>query len=127
MHLAGEADAGDVFASEICSSKRFANCFAGGAPPVFGMLLRPANLRSRERLMFLRGGRNETAALIDDDSARAPSANVNPKYVDMASSTASDQRSGDIIYSYAKMTREGQAGTCPRGELLQHFELSSEN
>jgi hypothetical protein len=109
VHLAGEADASDVFAGETRASKNFANCCARGSPPVFGMLLGPANLRRRERLMFLRGGRNETAALIDDDSARAASANVNPKYVDVASLTASDQRSGDIIYSYAKMTRVGQA------------------
>ena|SRR5207248_2342034 len=125
MHLAGEADAGNVFACEICCRKRFAKCGAGGAPPVFGMLLGPANLRRRERLMVCRGGRNEPPALIDDDRARAACANVNPKYVDKASSTASSQLSGDIIYSQAKMTREGQVSPRPREELQQDLETNS--
>jgi hypothetical protein len=109
MHLAGEANASDVFAGEIRAGKRIANRGARGVPPIFGLLLGPADLRSRERLMICRGGRNEPAALIDDDCARAAGANVNPKYVDRASSTASSQLSGDIIYSQAKMTRVGQA------------------
>src|SRR5438045_6443616 len=84
MHLSGEADAGNVFACEICCRKRFVNGSAGGAPPVFGMLFRPANLRRCEGLMIRRGGRNEPPALFDDDRARAACANVNPKYVDKA-------------------------------------------
>lgn len=111
MHLAGEADAGEVFAGEVRTRKRFANRNAGGAPPVFGLLFRPANLRRCERLMIGRSGRNEPPALIDDDGARAAGANVNPEYVDKASSSASSksQLRGDIIYSHAKMTTEGQS------------------
>ena len=63
--------------------------------------------------MLLRGGRNEAAALIDDDCARTASADVNPEYVDKASSTASNRLRGDIIYSQAKMTREEQAWDAP--------------
>lgn len=87
MHLARETNARHIFAGEIRARKRFANCNAGGVPPVLRLLLRPADLRSRERLMICRGGRNEPSGLINDDRARAAGADVNPKYVDKASST----------------------------------------
>jgi hypothetical protein len=77
--LAGETNARNVFASETRVSQRFANRKARGAPPVFGMLLGPANLRGGEWLMLFRGGRNKLPAAIDDNGARAARANVNPK------------------------------------------------
>src|ERR671923_853829 len=113
MHLAGEPDACDVFACEIRATKCFANGDAGGAPPVFGLLLRPANLWSRKRLMICGGGRNEPPALIHDDGACATGANVNSEYVDKASSTALNQIGGDMIYSHAKMTREDKYQRVP--------------
>jgi hypothetical protein len=45
VHLAGEADTGDVIAGEICVGERLANGKAGGAPPIFGLLLGPTDLR----------------------------------------------------------------------------------
>lgn len=114
MHLAGKTNAGDVFASEIRGGKRFVNSDAGGVPPIFRMLLCPADLRRRERLMICHRGRNQPSALIDDESACAARANVNPEYVNKASSTASSQQSGDIIYSRAKLAREGRAWTDSR-------------
>ena len=56
MHLAGEANASDVFAGKIRVRKRFANRDAGGAPPIFRLLLCPTYLRSREGLMICRSG-----------------------------------------------------------------------
>jgi hypothetical protein len=109
VHLAGESNGSDVFAGKIRTPKGLANSDACGAPPVLGLLLRPANLGSRKRLMICRCGRNEPPVLVDDDGACAAGANVNAKYVDKASSTASSQLSGDIIYSQVKMTRERQA------------------
>ena len=107
MHLAGETDASDVFAGEIRARKRFANCDARGAPPIFRLLLRPSNLRGRERLMIRRGGGNEPPAFVDDGGACAARADVNAEYVDKASSTAQTNFVEDIIYSQPKMTREG--------------------
>jgi len=63
-------------------------------------------LRSCERLVIRRRGRNEPPALIHDDGACPARANVNPEYVNKASSTASSQQSGDIIYGQDRMTRE---------------------
>jgi hypothetical protein len=45
VHLTGEADAGDFFGAKICARDGFLNRNAGGAPPVFGVLLGPADLR----------------------------------------------------------------------------------
>jgi hypothetical protein len=85
--LAGEADASDFFGAQVCTGDGFANRDAGGAPPVFGLLLGPANLRRSERLMFFRGGGDDAAPAVDDDGARSSGTNVNPEYVDIASST----------------------------------------
>ncbi len=56
VHLSREADAGGVHAEprERCLAR---------APPVLGILLRPAGLRRRERVVLLGGG---------DDLARRP-------------------------------------------------------
>jgi len=43
--LAGEADAGDFFGAQIGAGDGLADGDAGGAPPVFGVLLGPADLR----------------------------------------------------------------------------------
>jgi hypothetical protein len=79
VHLAGKADAGDVFAAEIRFGERLADGEAGGAPPVFGMLLGPADLRRGEGLVIRGGGRDNATVAIDYDGARAASANVNPQ------------------------------------------------
>jgi hypothetical protein len=78
MHLAGETDAGDVLPSKIRASQRFADCDAGGVPPVLGLLLGPANLGRSKGFVIFGGGRDEEAGLIDYDGPRAARANVNP-------------------------------------------------
>jgi hypothetical protein len=77
VHLARKADAGDVFAAEIRFGERLADGEAGGAPPVFRMLLGPANLRRGEGLMVRSGRRDNAAVAADYNGARAASANVN--------------------------------------------------
>ncbi len=52
------------------------------------MLLGPTDLRRSEGLMLFRGGGDDPAVAIDDDGARSSGTNVNPEYVDRASSTA---------------------------------------
>jgi hypothetical protein len=65
VHLAGKADASNIFAAEIGARKRFANGEASGAPPVFGMLLGPADLRRGEGLMIRSGGGGNAAVAVD--------------------------------------------------------------
>jgi hypothetical protein len=89
VHLTGETYAGDFFGAKVGTRERLANREAGGAPPVFGVLLGPADLRRSEGLMLFRCGRNDVAVAVNDDGARTSSTNVNPEYVDRASSTTS--------------------------------------
>jgi hypothetical protein len=113
MHLAREADAGDVLAREVIARERFANCCASSAPPVFRMLLRPANLRRCKGLVVFGRGRYQATSLINYDGPRAASADINSEDVNKASSTASGQLSGDIIYSQARMTKRDNCQRVP--------------
>jgi hypothetical protein len=82
VHLAGKANACDFIIVKVCACQRFANGDTGGAPPVFGALFGPANLRRGEGLMLF-GGRGDDAAIAIDDNDASPSgANVNPENVD---------------------------------------------
>jgi len=78
MHLTGEADAGDFLGAQICVRDGLANRNAGGPPPVFGVLLGPADLRRSEGLVFFSGGGDDAAVAVDDDGARSSGTNVNP-------------------------------------------------
>jgi len=51
------------------------------------MLLSPADLWRSKWLVVLGGGRDDAAVAIENESARAASADVNSEYVDEASST----------------------------------------
>ena len=92
MHLSGEADASNFFGAEIGACYGLANRDAGGTPPIFGVLLGPADLGRSKRLMLFRGGRDDAATVIDDEGARSSGTNVNSEYVDGASSTAGAAR-----------------------------------
>jgi hypothetical protein len=78
VHLTGEADAGDFFGAQICARDGLANRDGGGTPPIFGVLLGPANLRRSEGLVFFGGRGDDAAVAIDDDGARSSGTNVNP-------------------------------------------------
>jgi hypothetical protein len=77
MHLAGEADAGDI----VRPSPSPLNCFgygdAAGAPPVFGMLLSPANVRRGKWGVLLSGGTGDSALLIKNQCACPAGSNIN--------------------------------------------------
>jgi len=88
VHLTGEANTSDFFSVEIGTRYGLANRNARGAPPVLRLLLGPADLRRSEGLMLFRGGRDDAAVAVDDECARSSCTNVNPEYVDGASSTA---------------------------------------
>ncbi len=76
MHLPGEADAGNVVASKVGAGQRFLDGDGGGAPPVFGMLLSPSNLRRGEWRVLLGCGCEQPALFVDDESACATGAYV---------------------------------------------------
>ena len=63
----------------------FADGEAAGAPPVFGMLFGPADLRSGERLMFFGSGGEEAAGMVEDEGTSAAGADVNAEDRDKAS------------------------------------------
>jgi hypothetical protein len=95
VHLAGISDATDVCGVQIGFGERRPNRDSGGAPPIFRLLLRPANLRRSKRDVFFGGGGNDPAALIYDERARAASANVNAE--DVNGSLFAEAESGQAI------------------------------
>jgi hypothetical protein len=76
VHLTGEADAGDFIGGQIRAGDGFADGDASGAPPVFGMLFGPADLRRSEGLMVFCRRRDDTAMSVEDQGARASGADV---------------------------------------------------
>ena len=81
VHLPGETNAGDVFSAQAGLRHRFAHGDAACAPPVFGMLLGPADLRGSKRRVLFGSGRDDAALLVDDQRACSAGANVNTEYV----------------------------------------------
>jgi hypothetical protein len=77
MHLAREADAGNIVGAEVRAGKCFANRNSAGTPPVFGLLFGPADLRGSERRVLFGRGCEQAALFVDDEGARAASAYVN--------------------------------------------------
>jgi len=106
VHLAGEANTGDVFASEIRARQRFAHGDTGSAPPVLGLLLGPANLRRGKGPMIFRGRRGEPTSLIDYDRARAAGADVNSENVNGAPRGLPERPARTIISIPAALARE---------------------
>jgi hypothetical protein len=76
VHLAGESDAGDVIRAQARLGQGFVNRQPAGPPPVFRLLLGPANLRRSEGGMFLGGRCRHPALLVDDQRACAARADV---------------------------------------------------
>jgi len=76
MHLAGEADACNVVAAQVRAGQSLADRDGAGAPPVFGMLFGPSDLRRGERLVFFGCGCEQAALFVDDKGARAASSYV---------------------------------------------------
>src|SRR5258708_19289552 len=61
VHLTGETNASDFFSFEVGTRDDLANRDAGGAPPVFGLLLRPAALLRSTGLMPFRAAIHDPA------------------------------------------------------------------
>jgi hypothetical protein len=76
VHLAGKSDTSDMVAAEVRRSERLSHGNAAGAPPVFGPLFRPPDLRGSERFMLLYSGCNDASLLIDEECAGTAGPNV---------------------------------------------------
>jgi hypothetical protein len=76
VHLAGEAHACNVRARQSTLCERSANCQAGGAPPIIGVLLSPADLGRGEMGVFLRCRGNDSTLFIKDQGPRSTSADI---------------------------------------------------
>jgi hypothetical protein len=89
VHLAGETNAGNVSACVIRARQRFAHRKASGTPPIFRLLLGPANLWRSKWLVILGSCVDQAAIWIDDDRARAACADVNSQDVNKSPSRIS--------------------------------------
>jgi hypothetical protein len=88
VHLAGEADAGDIFAAQFGRSQRLANSDAASSPPIVGMLLGPANRGRRKRRMLLGSRRGDRALFVKQQGACSAGANVNAQEINRISPLA---------------------------------------
>jgi len=123
--LAGEADAGDVFASEIRGGKHFAHGGAGGVPPILGVLLGPANLRGGKGLMIFGGGGDKATRLIDEEGSRAAGANVNSKNVNGAPRGVLERPARIIISIQAALARGVRDGLLKGSRRKMWFDGNS--
>jgi len=127
--LAGEADAGDVFASEIRTGKRFAQGGTCGVPPILRLLLGPANFRGGKGLMIFCGGRDKPTRLIDEQGARTAGANVNSENVNGVPRGLLEKPARIIISIQAALARGGSRRSVPRrpAQDVVWFDWNSRN
>ena len=85
VHLAGEADAGDVIWAQIGGMKSLADSRAAGSPPVARILLGPAGARTAEGLVVVGAGSDDFAGGVHDERAGAAGTNVDAEISDVAS------------------------------------------
>jgi len=79
MHLPGKTHARNVRAAQPGFREGRFDGKSAGAPPIFRVLLGPANLRRTEMLMLFRSGRDDFSLCINDQGARSARAYINPK------------------------------------------------
>lgn|SRR5580700_10462077 len=83
MHLPREADARDVLRPQAGLRQGAAPGDTTCPPPIFGVLLRPADLRRSERLMFFSGRTHHVPLAVNDQRTRPTRAYVYSKYVNI--------------------------------------------
>ena len=76
VHLAGKSNAGNLIGVQSRAGHGLPHRDPTGPPPVFRILLRPANLRRSERSVLLGGGRQYPASLIHNQGPGAAGADI---------------------------------------------------
>jgi hypothetical protein len=76
MHLAAEADAGDLFAFGVTLFQQLANGALAGLPPIVRVLFGPTSAGRCKRLMLVDGRCDDRAGFIDQQGARSPGADI---------------------------------------------------
>src|SRR5205807_722396 len=82
VHLTRESNAGNVIGTQIGGVKRLADGESTGAPPVARILLGPARLRTKERLVLFRSGSDDPSSLVHDECPRSAGAYVDTEIRD---------------------------------------------
>jgi hypothetical protein len=76
VHLAGKADGCDGIGVEAGGLERFADSERRGAPPVAGILLGPAGLRTGEVGVLFCARSEDRAVFVEDDGAGSACSDV---------------------------------------------------
>jgi hypothetical protein len=79
MHLAAQADAGDLFALSVTFLEQLAYGALAGFPPIVRILLGPTASRRCKRLVFVDSRCDDRAAFVDQQGARSPGADIDPQ------------------------------------------------
>jgi hypothetical protein len=79
VHLAGEANAADLFRRDAGGLNDVADRLPGGAPPVGGILFGPGGARRRKRLMLGGTGSENGAVFRYEDGARSAGSDIDAK------------------------------------------------
>ena len=82
MHLAGEANAGNLVCAGGGLTQDLADGQNTGAPPVAGILLGPPRMRNTKRLVILRNGRKQIPILIHNYGAGPAGSDIDAQELD---------------------------------------------
>ena len=94
VHLSGQTDTTDLIAAHSGGGQRFRHGHAARAPPVPGILLRPANLRRCKRFVVFSGGGHDASPGINHEGARTSSADIDSQKIHSVALLAADQAGG---------------------------------
>jgi hypothetical protein len=79
VHLARKTHAPNIFSAKLGIPQNFTNRDATCPPPIFRMLLGPANLRRRKGLVFFRSRRRHGSTLVNYERSRTAGSDVYAK------------------------------------------------
>ena len=79
VHLAGEADGFDGGGVGAALFENAADGELGGAPPVVGILLGPADVLGANGLVLAGHGRDDAAVMVDQDCSCSTGADIDPQ------------------------------------------------
>jgi hypothetical protein len=77
MHLTGKTYAPNIFSAKVGLPQCLTNRGAASPPPIFRMLLGPANLWRSKWLVFFRRGCEHRSTLVNNERPRAAGSDIN--------------------------------------------------